>query len=341
MKIKTDIDLKKLTTIKLGGRAKYFALCKTRPQVLGAITFAQEKKIPFFILGGGSNVIFKDDGFKGIIIKIATKGMQIKKTKNNFFITVEAGESWDDLVKYCVSHNLKGIECLSGIPGSIGAAPVQNIGAYGQEVSQVIKNIEVFDCRDHKIKVLKNRDCKFGYRTSLLKEQSGIYIVLSVTFCFIWGGRADIKYPALKNYLKERKIENNLINTRKAVLKLRRQKSMLISKKDPNAQSCGSFFLNPKINRISLLLLKRNFPEMPFYKEKNLFKIPSAWLIEKAGFNKGYKYKSVAISSNHSLALIATKQSTTKDLLELQKLIQRTIKKIFGIQLMREPILVA
>lgn len=335
MQAKQDISLKKFTTIGLGGRAKFFVECTTREQIASSIEMATGKKLPFFVLGGGSNVIFSDKGFNGLVIKVVTKGVIIKDN----FLTAEAGESWDDVVLLAVQKGLAGVECLSGIPGSVGATPIQNVGAYGQEVGQVIKEVEVLNCETLQIKKFSNKDCKFDYRTSYFKKNLGKYIILSVTFELKKSKYAKIKYKALAQYLIAKKLKKTLQNTREAVLDVRASKSMVLNKKDPNTRSCGSFFINPIVDKDLFLTLSKKYPSLSAHQSNGQYKISAGWLIEEAGFKKGFVYKNVGISTNHSLALITKKQATTKELLELEDLISSKIYKKFNIKLKREPVL--
>lgn len=335
-KMQANVNLSKFTTIKLGGLAQYFVRCTTREEILSALKMAHFKKLPFFILGGGSNVVFSDKGFKGLVIKIETKGISVKNNR----VLVEAGESWDELVKFTVQKGLARLECLSGIPGSVGAAPIQNVGAYGQEVSQSITEVEVLNCKTLKIQKLFNADCRFDYRDSFFKRNLGKYIILSVSFKLKKSTKANIKYDSLANYLKENKLQNTLQNVRRAVLAIRAEKSMVLNKKDPNTRSCGSFFMNPIVDKNQINKLLAKFPEISVFKSNNKYKISAAWLIEKAGFKKGFAYKNVGISNNHSLALISKDSTTTKELLELEGLIVDKVYEKTGIRLKREPILV-
>lgn len=338
--IQNNIELEQLTTIKLGGKAKYFAHCTTRSQIIKALQFAKNNNIPFFILAGGSNVVFGDKGFDGLIIKISTSGYKLRKFEKDCLLTVEAGSNWDRLVSFSIKKGLKGIECLSGIPGSVGATPIQNVGAYGQQVSETIESVEAIDCDSLQLKIFNNADCKFSYRNSVFKGKLGKYLILSVTFKLKKGVRSNLKYDQLKSFVEQKGIKNNLQNIRQAVLILRKSKSMVLSKTDPNSRSCGSFFMNPKINQKVFLKLQKEFPDLPFYREGSLYKLPAAWLIEQAGFYKGYNYKTVGLSSRHTLALISNPTSTTRDLLAFEKLIKSRVKSKFGIELIREPIVI-
>lgn len=348
--IEKDIPLAPLTTLKIGGKARFFVRAENKTDIFEAFEFADENKLEIFVLGGGSNVLIADKGFDGLVLQIAIKGIKSFTEKNiNEYLTVGAGEDWDEFVKYCVEKNLSGVECLSGIPGFVGGTPVQNVGAYGQEVSETIVSVKVFDRQTRQVKTLTNTDCGFEYRKSIFNtNKKNRFIVLAVTFALNKNGKPKIAYQDLKNYFNGK--EPTLAETREAVLHIRRKKSMVIDANDLNSQSAGSFFKNPIVeleqfheieNKCRKLKIIGEIDDVPhFPASENSVKIPAAWLIEKAGFHKGCLKGRVGLSTNHTLALTNRGDATANELLELKNEIQKKVTEIFGIKLLPEPVFV-
>lgn len=344
--ISENIPLKDYTSIKLGGRAKFFCECKTESDLPGCLKYAESNNVKIHILGGGSNTIFPDDGFEGLIIKIDLKGINLhNEFKDDVIIKVAAGERWDDFVKYCIENNFAGVECLSGIPGSVGATPIQNVGAYGQEVKDTIIFVKAIDRRTYKTTMFSNEDCLFGYRTSRFKTiDKDKYIVTEVMFKLKKDGKPEIKYQELEKYLKS-KNENNysLEDVRNAVLELRKQKAMVLDDNEPDSVSCGSFFVNPVLGEKEFndFCVKLNLGKdsIPNYLTEGGVKLSAAWLIEKAGYKKGYSKNGVGISYKHSLALV-NRGGETKDLLELAEEIHKKVFDKFGIVMVKEPVVI-
>jgi UDP-N-acetylmuramate dehydrogenase len=335
--IKQDVPLAELTTFKIGGKARFFVVAKSEEDVLKAFNLAKENDWKLFVLGGGSNVLIADEGFDGLVLHINLKGIKF----NENLVTASAGEDWDDFVKLCVEKDLQGIECLSGIPGFVGGTPVQNVGAYGQEVSETIENVRVFDRKTEEIYEISNADCKFSYRKSLFNsDEKNRFIVLAVTFKLIPNGKPKIVYKDLVNYFKNKK--PSLAETREVVCKIRAEKGMLVRQGGLDSQSAGSFFKNPIIEKTKYEKLcdglDEKVPKFDF--DENNFKVPSAWLIEKAGFTKGFKLGNAGISEKHSLALTNRGNATATEIIELKNEIQKQIKEKFEIELLPEPILV-
>jgi UDP-N-acetylmuramate dehydrogenase len=296
-------------------------------------------------------------------VKIDLKGINLHNDfKDNVIIKVAAGEQWDDFVKYCIENNFMGVECLSGIPGSAGATPIQNVGAYGQEVKDTIIFVKAIDRETYKSTMFSNEDCLFGYRTSRFKTiDKEKYIVTEVLFKLRKDGKPEIKYPELEKYLNEKSEKNySLDEVRNAVMDLRKKKAMVLDNDEPDSVSCGSFFVNPIISKSEFEnLLKRmengklsttadgknakkeNGKEhsIPYWKVEGGIKLSAAWLIESAGFKKGYSINGVGISGKHSLALV-NRGGVTKDLMNLAEEIQKKVFNKFGIVLDKEPVLV-
>ncbi|MFZ1322106.1 MAG: UDP-N-acetylmuramate dehydrogenase [Ignavibacteria bacterium] len=348
LKIKENVNLSEHTTISLGGDAKYFIVCKSSDEILEALDFAKKRSLPAQLISGGSNIIFPDKGFDGIVIKNNIKGISEKEKDDHVFITVGAGEELDNFVEYCVEKSYSGIECLSGIPGSVGAMPVQNVGAYGQETSEVLESVKVIDRNDLNLKTFSKEECQFGYRMSKFKSSDkDKYVIVEVNFKLHINKDPEIKYKALGERLNQNEsfknsddVKSKLKIVRDTVISIRKEKSMVIDKADINSRSCGSFFMNPVLNEnefseFSKLCndLKTDFP---FFKNDNNYKIPAAWLIENSGFPKGFRNGGVGISQNHTLALINI-DGTTKELLELSEEIKNTVNNKFGIKLQTEP----
>lgn len=348
-RIKKDVLLSDYTTIGLGGKAKYFFECKSENDVLESLTAAKKNNIDVQIISGGSNLIFSDKGFDGLVLKIDLKGIVISENENFFYVKTAAGEIWDDFVKLIIDRELSGIECLSGIPGSVGATPIQNVGAYGQEVSDVITCVGAIDIQMLTKIQFENNQCEFDYRQSRFKNSDkDKFIITDVTFAFQKNKIPEIKYSELLNFINinsdfspSNTLSKNLNIIRKSVLALRKKKSMIVDDKDPNSKSCGSFFMNPVMseNEFNGMKLKLQNIEIPFYKSGNNYKIPAAFVVEQSGFHKGYRRKGAGISCNHSLALINI-DGTTNDLLELSDEIEKQVDKKFGIKLMKEPVIV-
>ncbi len=344
--IQENVPLAEFTTFKIGGRAGFFASAGSETEVVEALQFANQKDLNIFILGGGSNVLIADEGFDGLVLQIALKGISTLQGKDKTLcIRAQAGEDWDEFVKFCVEKNLQGVECLSGIPGFIGGTPVQNVGAYGQEVSETIVSVRCFDRKNEKIVELTNADCEFAYRTSLFNTtEKNRFIVLAVTFALKVDGEPKIIYRDLQNYFGDKK--PNLKETREAVISIRAKKSMVINPQDPNSRSAGSFFKNPivtkeKFTEIEKLARLSGTEAVPFFKvDDNKVKIPAAWLIEKTGFHKGFQKGAVGLSTNHTLAIVNLGNAKAADVLALRDEIQTKVNLCFRVELKPEPVFV-
>ena len=340
--IQENVSLAEFTTFKIGGKARLFVRTTGETEVIEALKFAEQNDLDVFILGGGSNVLIADEGFDGLVLQIALKGISAFTEKDEtVYVTAQSGEDWDEFVGFCVNHNFAGIECLSGIPGFVGGTPVQNVGAYGQEVSETIESVRVFDRKSKEILELTNTDCKFAYRTSLFNTtEKNRFVVLAVTYALKQDGAPKIVYQDLQTFFGDKK--PTLTETRQAVLKIRSDKSMVINSKDINTKSAGSFFKNP-------LVSKEKFAEMcalwgdaiPHYVvDAKTLKIPAAWLIEKSGFQKGYVKGNAGLSTKHTLAIVNLGNAFARDVLALKEEIQAQVKKQFGVELKPEPIFV-
>ena len=352
LKIQENVPLAPLTTLKIGGNARYFIRAETDQQVMDGVKFASENDLKLFILGGGSNILISDTGFDGVVLQIAIKGIRVSKsqisnfrsgsgkdlksgiansqltTHNSQLVTVSAGEDWDAFVNYCVDHELAGVECLSGIPGFVGGTPVQNVGAYGQEVAETIVEVRCFDRAGNELITLSNAECGFSYRTSIFNStHRERFIVLGVTFELKKNGEPKIVYKDLAERFTKRK--PSLSEVREAVLEIRRSKSMVIDPDDPNSKSAGSFFKNPIVSKEKLDEIRTLFAHAPSFEYGDMYKVPAAWLIENSGFHKGFTIGNAGISSNHSLALINRDNATAADIIVLEERIQEDWRKYF------------
>ena len=340
--IRETIPLAPQTTIRLGGPARYFAECTTVAQIRTALEWAASAERAVQILGGGSNVLFSDRGYDGLVLKIALGGVEFSGN----IATVAAGESWDLFVHSSIERGLAGIECLSGIPGLAGATPIQNVGAYGQEVQETIVAVQALDRQTLEQIDFSTAECGFAYRHSRFKaEDRDRFIITAVKYRLDPRGLPQIRYPELRRELGDELAEfasgrPALVAVRNAVLKLRRRKSMVIDPQDPNSQSVGSFFLNPLISRETFAVLERKKRDIPHFPAPDGIKLPAAWLVENAGFNKGFQRGGIGISKNHALALINCSGST-REILDLADEIQKAVQQTFGIRLEREPVLIA
>jgi UDP-N-acetylmuramate dehydrogenase len=346
MEIQENIALAPLTTLRVGGRARYFARADTIEDVQTAVAFAGTKKLPVFVLGGGSNVLVSDNGWPGLVLQIGISGIEHNHRRETVGFIVGAGENWDDFVALCATRNIAGIECMSGIPGSVGGTPVQNVGAYGQEVSQTIESVLVFDVAEKAVREMDAADCEFSYRSSIFNtRERGRYIILRVTYELRHGGPPNLRYADLQKYFAGRNEEPTLAEVRKAILEIRAGKGMLITPGDPDSRSAGSFFKNPiltttQFDDLQRMAQERNLqvPSYPALSQQK--KISAAWLVENSGFAKGYVKGRAGISSKHALALVNRGDATAAEITALQDEIQQKVEQQWGIKLQPEPVLV-
>lgn len=324
-----NFPLAKLTTFRVGGPAEYFAAVKTEDELTKLLLWAKAKRLSLFVLGGGSNVLVSDKPFRGLVLHLVNKNIK----EENGLVTAGAGLEWDDLVEFSVNKGLQGIECLSGIPGTVGAAPVQNIGAYGQELKDTFIRLRAYDLKKNKFLIIKKKDCNFSYRDSLFKKNKGQYIVYSITLK-LKKAPPQINYQSLKDYFAQKAVQNpKLQEVRNAVLAIRSQKL-----EDPKINgNAGSFFKNPIISKTAFQKIGEKYPEIPnFPAEDQKRKIFAGWLIEKSGW-KGKKYKSVGVSEKNALVLINPHgQGKAKDIRELAEKIIADVDQKFGIKLVPE-----
>jgi UDP-N-acetylmuramate dehydrogenase len=339
------VALAPYTSLGIGGPARYFAEAETEFHVIEALEFAEARRLPVFILGGGSNLVVSDAGYSGLILRIALRGISHRQ---DGIVAAAAGEDWDLFVHFCVTQNLAGIECLSGIPGTVGATPVQNVGAYGQEAGAAIISVKVWDRRRQKVVRLVSKECGFAYRTSVFNtSERQRYIILEVKYELRPGGRPLLSYPDLAGQFADQPMPPSLVAVRNAVLDIRRSKSMIVRPEDPDSRSAGSFFRNPFVPAAIAIRAEETARRgntlnkgaiMPQYPAPDgTIKLSAAWLIEHAGFAKGYSCGRVGISSRQALALINRGGATAEELLNLMRDIQSAVRSAFGIDLVPEP----
>jgi UDP-N-acetylmuramate dehydrogenase len=329
------------TTLRLGGPAATMAHAHTEAELVDAVRQADESGTPVLLLAGGSNLVVSDEGFDGVVVSIETRGIDISEDAcGGASVTVAAGEDWDAFVARAVDRGWVGIEALSGIPGSVGATPIQNVGAYGQEVSGTIASVRCWDRVLRGQRTFFAADCVFGYRSSRFKRDPGRHVVLSVTFQFRLGELSEqVRYAELANRLGV-DLGDRALSTevRDAVLALRRGKGMVLDEDDHDTWSAGSFFTNPMLDTDAAAGLPEDAPRWP--QPDGSTKTSAAWLIERAGFGKGYGNDRVAISSKHSLALTNRGGASTADLLALAGEVRAGVRERFGVLLVNEPVLV-
>ncbi len=346
--IKENVPLAPFTTLGVGGPARYFVEALEDAQLVEALELANAREWPVFILGGGSNLLVSDEGFPGLVVKIGMKGIRFDEAGG---AEASAGEEWDSFVQLCVDRDLAGVECLSGIPGTVGGTPIQNVGAYGQDVSQTITSVRVLDRISNTIESLGTNECGFSYRSSRFNtERTGRFVVLGVAFSLKPGGRARIDYKDLAKRFVDLGTPPAVAEVRQAVLEIRAAKGMLIRPGDQDCRSAGSFFKNPLVSeerasRIELMARERGRlrpdEKLPrFSADRGNVKLPAAWLIEQAGFTRGYARGRAGLSTKHTLAIVNRGGATARAILDLMQEVQSGVKAAFGIDLQPEPVFV-
>ena len=342
MQVLEQISLAPYTTFVIGGPARWFVEASTEDEVLEAVNFARQRNAPLFVLGGGSNLLVSDTGFPGIVLRIALRGVEQQEAGGTVAFSVAAGEDWDAFVSNAVSQNCAGIECLAGIPGTVGGTPVQNVGAYGQEVSETIRLVRALDLQRMQFANLSANDCGFAYRRSIFNSsERGRYIVTRVDYQLTSHSDALVSYVDLKRYFKEWTRKPTLSEVSIAVREIRRQKGMLIVPGDPDCRSAGSFFKNPVISAEHFAQIAANVDgaSVPGYPAADgHVKVPAAWLLDQAGFHKGYALGRAGISSRHTLALINRGGASADDIAALRDAIIAKVSERFAIRLEPEPV---
>ncbi len=345
VKILENVPLAPLTTFQVGGPARWFAEAGSEADVRAAVDHAQSRSVPLFVLGGGSNLVVSDAGFSGLVLKIGLRGLKQSESGGRRLFAVAAGEDWDSFVARTVAENCAGVECLSGIPGTVGGTPVQNVGAYGQEVADTIVAVRVFEVPTGKMRDLSNPDAGFTYRTSIFNSsQRGRFIVLQVSYALAPGGRPKIEYSDLQRFLAGTP-SPTLLETREAVRQIRLAKAMLIVPGDDDCRSAGSFFKNPIVtqdehDRVAAIAERRGLKPPCYPAGKHRVKLAAAWLVENSGFVKGQNRGPVGISRRHALAIVNRGGAKAADIIALKNEIERRVMDNFGVQLRPEPVFV-
>jgi UDP-N-acetylmuramate dehydrogenase len=344
--IQFDVPLAPLTTLELGGPARFFARAESETAVSEALAFAQGRGLPVFVLGGGSNLVVADAGFPGLVLQVALPGLAFHDAGGETLLEAGAGQPWDALVDQAVARDLAGVECLAGIPGFVGATPIQNVGAYGQEVSETIRRVRALDRKTLQVVEVEPAACGFGYRDSAFKRAPDRHLVLAVSFALRPGGPPTVRYPELRAALPA---EPSLTQVRDTVRRLRAGKSMLLSPDDENRRSAGSFFMNPLVapaeaDRIAAQAvsegLVKDVAQVPrFPAAGGQVKLAAGWLIERAGIARGYRQGPVGVSSKHALALVHHGGGSTAQLLALARHVRDAVAARFGVRLVPEPVL--
>ena len=349
MLLEENKPLAPYTTLGIGGPARWFALAKSEDEVAEAVAWAREKKVALFVLGGGSNLLVADAGFDGLALKVGLLGVNVAETDDarEVLYKVAAGEDWETFVQRTIEENCAGIECLAGIPGTVGGTPVQNVGAYGQEVSSSIECVRAFDLSELRFVEFTAAECGFTYRRSRFNTTDrGRFVVTRVDYRLTRGGAPTLHYADLRRAF-EAGSEPSLKEVAAVVRRIRQSKGMLLVEGDPDCRSAGSFFKNPvvteeKVQKFAARSGKEppRFPAGPGAENEGRVKVPAAWLIEQAGFAKGYSLGAAGISQRHTLALVNRGGATASEILALAERIHSAVAKQFGIRLEMEPVMV-
>ncbi|ODT74864.1 UDP-N-acetylenolpyruvoylglucosamine reductase [bacterium SCN 62-11] len=334
----TAVSFRDLTTLEVGGEASRFADVSSCEQAMTHYRQAISDGVPVLVLGGGSNMLVSDAGFPGLVLRWQDRRLEVlEESAQQVVVRVGGGWVWDEWVAETVARHWSGLECLSGIPGLVGAAPIQNIGAYGQEVAGLIRACWVLEWKSGEEIRLTGEECRFGYRDSRFKQDwKGRYLVTSVEFVLRPGGAPDLRYKELQQRMEGREVTP--VEVRRTVVEIRRSKSMVWDLSDPNHRSAGSFFMNPIVSSELADKLSQEFPQMPGWPAgEGRTKLSAAWLIERSGFPKGWGEGPAGLSSNHVLALINRGGASAADLLRVAATVRRGVLERFGVSLHPEP----
>jgi UDP-N-acetylmuramate dehydrogenase len=337
-----NVPLAGSCTLGVGGPARFFVEASEESQVLDALAWATRRGVGMRVLGGGSNVVIADSGVDGLVVRMGVRGIETRDEAGAVMVTAAAGEPWDDLVRMTVERGWAGFECLSGIPGLVGATPIQNVGAYGQDVSETIVAVRALDRTTGGVVTLPAAACGFAYRDSAFKRAQDRWVVLAVTYRLAPGGAPAVRYADVARDLSARGVATpSLADVRDTVLHVRRSKSMVIDAADPNRRSCGSFFTNPIVTaeqaaRVDTLLTGTAMPRWP--QPDGAVKLSAAWLIERAGFTRGHREGPVGLSTRHTLAVVAHDGARAADVAAFARRLQEAVASRFGVRLTPEPV---
>ena len=345
--VRERVELASMTTLELGGAARYFVDATDDATLIAALRWARGAGVRAWVLGGGSNTIVADEGFDGLVVRVRTEGERREALGDGRVrVSVAAGERWDDFVCRAVEGGLAGVECLSGIPGSVGATPIQNVGAYGQDVRETIESVRVWDPSRDALREVSADECRFAYRDSAFKDRSSDLnscVVLEVRFVLRASGAPSVRYAELQRAL-EGVSAPTLAQVREAVLRARASKSMVWSADDANRRSAGSFFKNPIVSRAVAdgVRARAGGASVPSWDEPDgRVKLAAGWLIERAGVTRGERHGSVGISTAHALALVHHGGGSARELLALAERIVERVRAQWGVELEREPVVLA
>lgn len=337
------VPLAAFCTMRIGGAARYLVEAVDEDQVCEAVEWARARSVPVRVLGGGSNLVVADDGVDGLVLKIGLRGVTTRPVGDGIEVTAAAGEPWDAFVRHTVERGWAGLECLSGIPGLVGATPIQNVGAYGQEVADTVSAVRALDRETGRVITVTPAECGFGYRESVFKRRfPGRHVVLAVTYRLIPGGPPSVRYADVTRDLEGRGIAHpSLAEVRETVLAVRRSKSMVLDPGDVNARSCGSFFLNPIVTPDAFAAIDARaaglgMPRWP--QPDGGVKLSAAWLIERAGFTRGQREGPVGLSTRHTLAIVCHDGARAKDVVAFARLVRAGVEDRFGVRLHPEPV---
>jgi len=337
-----NIPLGPLTTLKVGGAARYLARIESKEDLLEAVDFALDEELPIFVLGGGSNVLAADNGFKGVVLQMAMTQPPATFEESNGIVTcrVPAGVDWDAFVLDVCGRGLSGVECLAGIPGLVGGTPVQNVGAYGQEVAETIVAVRALDVEAMSFVSLSAAECGFGYRKSIFNTSAkGRYIVVRVTFRFDKARAVELKYAELQEHFAGKM--PGPMEVYHAVREIRHRKGMLLVEGEADCRSAGSFFKNPVVTQAVFASIAKEFGDVPHWDAgAGRVKLAAAWLLDQAGFHKGFAKGRAGISSKHTLAVVNRGEATAEEIVALRDEIRRVVEERFGVRLEQEPVMV-
>jgi UDP-N-acetylmuramate dehydrogenase len=343
MTIREHVPLAPHCTLGVGGPARFFVEAADEATVLRALEWATARRVPFRALGGGSNLVVADDGVDACVVKIGLRGIATRETAGGVEVTAAAGEPWDQLVASTVARGWAGLECLSGIPGLVGATPIQNVGAYGQEVSETLVALRALDTSSGRVVTLAAEECGFAYRDSRFKrDEPGRHAILSATYRLAAGAAPRVRYAEVERHLASRGIRApSLAEVRDSVLAIRRSKSMVIEAGDENRRSCGSFFTNAVVaaadaERVAAIAGEAEIPRWP--QPDGRVKLSSAWLIERAGFRRGHREGLVGLSTRHALAVVAHDGARAADVVAFAARVTAAVHARFGVRLTPEPV---
>jgi UDP-N-acetylmuramate dehydrogenase len=357
MLMEENKPLAPFTTFGIGGPARWFVEAASEDDIVEATGWAYERGVALFVLGGGSNLLVSDTGFDGLVLHVGLRGIVATNTPDapgqtgQRIYHAAAGEDWDCFVERTVEDNRAGVECLAGIPGTVGGTPVQNVGAYGQEVASSVERVRAFDLEEHSFVEFSAAQCAFAYRRSRFNSADrGRYIVTRVDYRLTSGGAPTVRYAELERALAPMRSEGrevSLAEVAAAVRRLRQSKGMLLVECDPDCRSAGSFFKNPVVTEVQARRIAEcsateppRFPAGTGPESMGRVKVPAAWLIEQSGFSKGYALGAAGISSRHTLALINRGGASAAEIITLAAQISTAVEARFGIQLEMEPVLV-